>query len=263
MKLSARFIRLQMQIQLKLQALSFVTLVVMLIQPVVYSGIALILGNVYSDNPLQVVISVVGGGLLGIWGNVLFISAFDITSDRWNGVLEQIVGSPMDISQILRVRCLTNVLLGCVSLGLSVLIAAIFFKFRLNTGQALWLLVSVVVALIGFWSMGILLANLNAATRKSKLLITTIESPIIVLSGFMFPIDLLPEWMQWIAAVIPVRWAGSLIQASLSAEAADTRQMLVWVGLTLLLSATYYLLSKRMAVVVHDKIRINGEARFI
>lgn len=263
MKLSLRFIRLQMKMQFKLAALSYVTFAVMFLQPIVYSLIALVLGGAFSRDPMQVIISVVGGGLLGVWGNVMYISAFDITRDRWDGVLEQIVGSPVDISQILRIRSLTNVLVGCCSVFLSFFIAAILFDFRISAIQTLWLLLSIIVTLIGFWSMGILLANINAATRKSKLLLTAIDAPIMVLSGFMFPVELLPGWMQWIASIIPIRWAGSAIQTSLSSQMVNGNYILLHLALTLLISGVYYLLSKKLAVVVHDKIRINGEARYV
>ena len=85
MKLSPRFIKLQMGIQFKLQALSAITFILMVIQPVVFGGIGLILGRSYSQDPMQLIISILGGGLLGIWGNVMYISAFDITRDRWMG----------------------------------------------------------------------------------------------------------------------------------------------------------------------------------
>ena len=184
----------------------------------------------------------------------LAIAGWGAGTDRWQ---------PVEISQILRIRCLTNVLVGAITLAISVLIASLFYDFHMSLNQAAWLLISIMVTLVGFWSMGVFLANITALSRKSKLLITFIDLPIIVLSGFMFPIELLPQWMQWVAAIIPIRWSGSAIKASIAVGSFDIQQMLIWIALTLLISAIYYLLSKRLAGLVHDKIRVNGEAKYI
>jgi ABC-type multidrug transport system permease subunit len=76
----------------------------------------------------------------------------------------------------------------------------------------------------------------------------------------MYPIRVLPGWMQAISAAIPVRWALQALDASLLGTG-DLRVLgLDWgmaVGISLvILAAAHWLEGK-----VHDQIRITGELR--
>lgn len=263
MKTSLHFLRTQMGLHFKLEAISPISFMVMIINPVGFSAIGLILGKAYSQDAMQVIVTVIGGGLLGLWGNVMYQSAFDITRDRWDGVLEQIIGCPVDFNKILYIRVMTDVLIGTVSLIGSFVVASIFLGLRLSWYQALWLVISVGVTLIGLWCMGVVMANLNALSRGSKLIITFIDMPIIVLCGFLFPIELLPRWVQWIASIFPVRWSGSVLKASVSLQTIDVSQMLIWIMLALLVSLVYFILTRWLSVLVQTKIRVNGDTRHI
>lgn len=56
-------------------------------------------------------------------------------------------------------------------------------------------------------SVGLLVSAI-ASTRLTALIVSAVVFmlPVIMLSGMIFPIDNMPEVLQWLSCVIPARW---------------------------------------------------------
>lgn len=252
-----RFIRRQMHVQLRMRVLSGYTLFVLLVQPVVFSGVGFALAHMAGRETPDLIYTIVGGGFMGLWGGMLFTSFFDVTLDRVEGTLELIIGSPMSFNTVLAVRVLTNVLVGMVSLLGSFFIALLAFGYSLALESVVALIISFIVVIFTFWSLGVFLANFHAWSRMSAFLINYLEMPVAMLGGFMYPVSILPVWMLPISAILPLRWSIAALNKSLAPaldHAALWSDWLFAVGLSLL----YLLLARWLAGQVHDKIRISG-----
>lgn len=257
-------VRRQMDTQLRLRTLSWYSLFVLLIQPVIFSGIGLVLSRMAGNEAPDITYTVIGGGLLGLWSNTLFTSFFDITQDRSDKTLELIVGSPTSLSTILAIRVLTNVLASFVSLVGAFLIAVILFDYSFPLTNLPPVFLSTVIVLFAFWCMGIFLANFHAWSRASATMANFLEFPVAIFSGFLFPISILPNWFGPVSAILPSRWAVSALYGFLGDTSTNGKmhtsgmiwwEMLVALGLSLL----YLILARRLAHFVHDQIRITGE----
>jgi hypothetical protein len=74
----------------------------------------------------------------------------------------------------------------------------------------------------------------------------------------MYPIHILPGWMQSISAIFPIRWGLEAMDAALAASG-DLKFYTVRWGLSLLISLTFWLMTRWLEGKVHDQIRISGE----
>lgn len=72
-------------------------------------------------------------------------------------------------------------------------------------------------------AMGILFSSISKNSRMSLLLCGMVMLGLsILLCGMMFPVDSMPGWLQWIAAIIPARWFTTITQVLLLQNAAPT-----------------------------------------
>jgi ABC-2 type transport system permease protein len=251
-------IRRQMAVQLQVATINLWSLGLFVIQPAVFAAVGMLLSRAAGNAMPDLVYSVIGGGVMGMWSGLVFTSTFDITGDRRYGVLEIIVGSPTSLATIEAIRTLTNVLSGLFSLSLAFLAAMAIFGYSLR-GATLWGAgISLVLLLFALWCIGVFLANFLAWSRISGTFVDYLEMPIAFLCGFMYPIRVLPGWLQIVSGAVPIRWALQAMNESLLGNRDVTFLVTHWaiaVGISLIfLAITRWLQSK-----VHDSIRINGE----
>lgn len=252
-----RFMWRQMNVQLQTRVLAWYTLGLLLVQPVVFSGVGFALAHSAGRETPDLIYTIVGGGIMGLWSGILFTSFYDVTRDRAEGTLELIVGSPTSLSTVLAVRVLANVVTGSVSLAGSFFIAVAWFHLSLSNVSFTALIVSLAIVLFAFWCIGVFLGNFHAWSRVSGTFINYIEMPVAVIGGFMFPVSVLPMWLLPLSTILPLRWAVAALNESLagSGEAAIVQDGLLALGLSTLYLIGAHWLSSR----VHNKIRISGE----
>ena len=125
-------VRRQMAVQLLVATLNPWTLVLFVIQPAVFVAVGMLLSRAAGNAMPDLVYSVIGGGIMGMWSGLVFTSTFDIAGDRYHGTLEMIVGSPTSLATVEAIRTLTNVLAGLVSLVLAFAAAMAVFGYSLG-----------------------------------------------------------------------------------------------------------------------------------
>jgi len=261
----SRFFRLvwrQMYVQFRVRTLNLYSLLLLFLQPAIFSGVGMILSRVAGRETPDLVYTVIGGGILGMWSGLVFTSTFDIHRDRRDGMLEIIVGSPTSLGMVEAIRTFTNVTTGLVSMVAAFLAAVLVFDFSLSNASIPGALVSLLLILFGLWCIGMFLANFLVWSHLTGSLVDFLELPVAVLCGFMYPIRVLPDWMQAVSAVIPIRWALEALDVSLLD---GTELAFVWrnCAFALGISLIYLGLARWLESKVHDRIRITGELNSI
>jgi ABC-2 type transport system permease protein len=202
--------------------------------------------------------TIIGSGVMGLWSTLLFTSFYDLRADRREGTLELLVGSPTSIFSILSIRAFANVLLGSASFLLSMIVAMSLFDFSIPPGNLPAFLVSLAIMLFGFWCLGIFLSHWPVVSRLSGLFINYLELPIGILTGFMFPVSLLPTWAQWLSMLTPLSWAFKGLSASFQPDINLPSLWINWM-MTLGISLVYLVGTFFMSKRVQDMIRVTGE----
>jgi ABC-2 type transport system permease protein len=247
-----------MNVQFRMRTLSLFSFGLTITQPVIFSAVGYFLARMAGRTQIDVIHTLLGSGVMGLWSTLLFTSFFDLRADRREGTLELLVGSPTSIFSILSIRAFANVLLGSASFLLSMIVAMALFDFSLPLGNLPAFLVSLAIMLFSFWCIGIFLSHWPVVSRLSGLFINYLELPIGLLTGFMFPVSLLPTWAQWLSTLTPMSWAFNSLSASLQPGIDMPNLWANWMmtlGISLVYLAGTFFMSKR----VQDMIRVTGE----
>lgn len=251
------FVR-QMDVQLRMRTLNLYSLLLFFLQPAIFSAVGMILSNAAGNAAPDLVYTVIGGGIMGMWSSLVFTSTYDIRSDRREGTLELIVGSPTSMRTVEGIRTFTNVAAGTVSLIAAFIVALLIYNFPLEQVNLLTAFVSLVVILFGLWCMGVFLANLMVWSRLSTSIVEFIEMPVALLAGFMYPISILPLWMQDLSAIFPIRWGLGTLRDAMQGTMPDQQMLIQW-AISLGISLVIYALARLLDQKVHDLVRVSGE----
>ena len=248
----------QINVQFRMRTYNWYTFALYFIQPAVFSSVSMILSRAAGNASPDLVYSVIGSGFMGMWSGLVFSSTYDIRADRREGTLEIIVGSPTSLRKVEAIRTLANVMAGLISLVAAFLAAVLIFKYPLAQVNVAGVLVSLFLLLFGLWSVGVFLANFLVWSRLSGSLVDFLELPIAVLCGFMYPIQILPVWLQQVSLVFPIRWALQAMQAAFKGGEITNLTWQQW-ALSLGISLAFWLVSLWLDGKVHDMIRKTGE----
>jgi ABC-2 type transport system permease protein len=259
------FLRLalrQMDVQLRMRVLSLWSLGLFFTQPAIFSAVGMLLARAAGNANPDLVYTVLGGGIMGMWSGLVFTSTYDIRADRREGTLELIVGSPTPLRRVVGFRSVLNILAGSTSMLAAVTAAVLIFDYSFAGINLPSAILSFMLLLFGLWCMGIFLANLLAWSRLSGTFVDLLEMPIALLCGFMYPISVLPVWMQNISVVFPIRWSLEALRAAMQGSATNAELLTLW-GISLGISLLFYMVARWLDGKVHDHIRVTGELHSI
>ena len=175
-----------------------------IIAPFVFTAVALIFfRNVSGSLALY---AVLGGGMMGMWGNTLYGAGFALAFDRWNGTLEYVLATPSRLVWIVAGRSASSAVLGLFN-ALAILLVA-EFGYRANIGVAnpILFLLALVLTLTSLSALGVLFCSAFLLTRSAQVMTNGLEMPIYVASGSMFPIALLPFWSHPFSLALGPTW---------------------------------------------------------
>jgi ABC-2 type transport system permease protein len=247
-----------MNVQLRMRTLNLFIFGTIITQPVIFSAVGYFLARSAGRTSIDFLHTIIGSGVMGLWSTMLFSCFYDLRTDRREGTLEIFVGSPTSIFSILAIRAFTNVLLGSSSFLLALIFAMSVFGFSIPAGNLPYFIVSLLILFFAFWCLGIFLAHWPIVSRLSPLFINYLELPIAIITGFMFPVSLLPLWAQWLSRITPMSWAFNNLSMSIQPGlnvAGLAANWLITLGIALIyLVGTFF-----MSGQVQNMIRVTGE----
>lgn len=183
-----------------------------IIAPFIFTAVMLMM---YPDKSDTIVLqAVLGGGVLGMWGNTLFASSFTLSYDRMNGTLENLLMSPSDLYDVLIGRSLWNTLIGLLNMVLVFIFAELVFMTPVTFANPIAFILILILTLVSLASIGMVFAVTFVFSRRSYILTAILEYPIYVLSGAVVPITMLPEWTNPISMILAPSWGVEALRAS-------------------------------------------------
>jgi ABC-2 type transport system permease protein len=160
--------------------------------------------------------AVLGGGMMGMWGNTLYASGFAIDFERWQGTLEEVLAAPSKLLHVLAGRSISNALFGLTNMIAILLIAALVFRVPLGVANPVLFALSMILTLLSVSALGLIFASSFVLTRSAQVFTNGLEFPIYVISGAMFPIALLPFWVHPVSYILGPTWGIEAIRIAAS-----------------------------------------------
>jgi ABC-2 type transport system permease protein len=201
--------------------------------------------------------AVLGGGMMGMWGNTLYASGFAIQLEKWQGTLEEVVAAPSNLLHVITGRSVSNALFGLTNMVAILLIAAIVFKVQLGIANPILFATSMVLTLLSVSALGLIFASSFVLTRSAQVLTNGLEFPIYVVSGSMFPIALLPFWMHPASYILGPTWGIDAIRMA-AGQASASITFWLDVGVMLLITLAYVVIAAFLFKIVETKSRREG-----
>ena len=226
-----------------------------LVQPVIIAALALFMLKDTAQSAAMFV--VVGSGLSGLWTGLVFVSGNSITAERWQGTLETLVGVPTPFEVIVFGKNLANVLLSLIAMIGAYLLSAFLFGYTLSMDQPLLFFISLLLSVFGFISFGLTIAPLFVMYRSVQQWQNTMEYPVFILAGFLFPVLLLPNWTTPLSYILPPYWAARALHGTSTGNAPIEQTLLAW-GMLLLFSLIDLFIASRLFKTMLYQARVEA-----
>ncbi len=155
----------------------------------------------------------------GVIGMILYfittlLTASSIVRERERGTIEQLIVTPIRSWELVVGKILPYSILALIDMVEVLIIGHWWFKVPIKGDLGL------IFALSGLFlisSLGIGLFASTVANTQQEAFITVMVTmlPSIFLSGFFFPIEAMPKFLQYVSAIIPLRYYLVIIRALL------------------------------------------------
>ena len=134
------------------------------------------------------------------------MTAISLTREKETGTMEALLVSPLRPAQIIVGKVLPYLAIGFVSVLLVVAEARVVFDVPLR-GSLLLLLFEGTLFILVSLSLGMLISSRTSSQRVAMMgaMLGTML-PTMLLSGFIFPIESMPQILRWISNIIPAKW---------------------------------------------------------
>ncbi len=148
----------------------------------------------------------------GLVGCVMFGLSYVVVSDRENyGMLKYIFISPARFQTYLVGRGFARALEGIIGGGVTIIFGLIVLSDVRNAFKGelsvFWLLIFLIVGTVMLWACGLILASAMLNMHRSGMFLSEgIAGVVYFLSGVVFPISVLPQWLQWIGMTLPTTY---------------------------------------------------------
>ena len=134
------------------------------------------------------------------------LSAMAIVREKEIGTLEQLNVTPLARWELIAGKLLPYALIGIIDVILVLVVAILWFEVPMR-GSVIVLFAMSLVYLLSTLGLGLFISTISA-TQQQAMMTTTFFflTPMIYLSGFIFPIENMPPWIQPVTYLIPLRY---------------------------------------------------------
>jgi ABC-2 type transport system permease protein len=153
-------------------------------------------------------ILLVGGVVWAYLGIIFEILTETVAWERWEGTIEYTFMAPLSRPIHLWGMGLFAIVYGVIRAVLLFGVVALFFDLDLSQADFVAALVVLLIASIPFIGIGMMTAVLPLISpEKGTQLGFIAQGILLVVSGVYYPVDVLPQWMQWLATISPATYA--------------------------------------------------------
>lgn len=147
----------------------------------------------------------------GIMGMIFLLICAMLTSvsivrEKETGTMEVLLVSPVSPGMIVIAKMVPYLVLSCIDLAIILLLSRFALDVPLSGSMVALLTVAMIYLMLAL-ALGLLISTL-VDSQMVALLISgmVLIMPVMMLSGMLFPIENMPDVLQWLSAIVPARW---------------------------------------------------------
>jgi ABC-2 type transport system permease protein len=135
-----------------------------------------------------------------------FLTSLTIAREWERGTMEQLIVSPATPFEIVVGKLVPFFVVGMIDAVVCLILTGWWFRVPFR-GSLVLLLTASALFLITVLLMGMLISVLaRNQVAASQFAVVTTFLPSYLLSGFVFPLEQMPSWLQWVSRVVPARY---------------------------------------------------------
>lgn len=139
------------------------------------------------------------------------MTTLSIAREREMGTFDQMLVSPLSPFGIILSKSIPALFAGCF-VSFAVLLLSMFFFEVPFQGSFLYLALGVIIFLLSVIGIGLSISAVCETQQQALMGAFSLMAPMVVLSGFLTPIENMPEWLQLITPLDPLTHMVALIQ---------------------------------------------------
>lgn len=147
----------------------------------------------------------------GILGMIFILicaimTSVSIVREKESGTMNLLLVSPIRPASIIIGKLIPYFILSCIILAIMLLMSYTLLGLPFSSTVFSVVAVSLLYIILSL-SVGLFVSTL-VSSQVAALLVSAMMfmTPVIMLSGMMFPIDNMPDVLQWFSCIIPARW---------------------------------------------------------
>jgi ABC-2 type transport system permease protein len=134
------------------------------------------------------------------------MTSISIVKEKERGTMEVLLVSPIKPLMVIVAKAVPYLVLAFAIL-ITILLMSKYVLGVPLAGSLFWILAVSTLYILLALSLGLLISNI-AQTQLVALLLSAMVllMPVVMLSGMMFPVESMPQILQWISAIVPPRY---------------------------------------------------------
>jgi ABC-2 type transport system permease protein len=132
---------------------------------------------------------------------------------RQKGVIRKLATTPITRTDWILSNILYQFILAVVSTSVMLLVSYLVFNVSLEINA--WLPVFVALAVFAFVGLGMILTRVAKEAESAAAAADALMFPMMFLSGTFFPVEMMPEFLQKFAKVLPLYYVNEGLRASM------------------------------------------------
>ena len=133
------------------------------------------------------------------------LTTFSIVRERERGTIEQLIVTPIRRYELIIGKVLPYAAIGYIDVFLVMLVGTQVFRVPVVGNLFLLLLLSGLF-LMAALGIGLFISSVSRNQQQATMAISFVMLPNFLLSGFFYPIANMPQWVQCITYLVPLRY---------------------------------------------------------
>jgi ABC-2 type transport system permease protein len=142
----------------------------------------------------------------------LLLTSLAVVREREVGTLEQLLVSPLTSGELMLGKTLPVLLIALFDLALISAVGLLWFHVPFRGGVLDLLLAAFLYALSGL-SIGLFISTITKTQQEAFMTMFLLFFPLIILSGFLLPVDTMPRFFQLLTLANPLRHFIDIVRA--------------------------------------------------
>jgi ABC-2 type transport system permease protein len=135
----------------------------------------------------------------------LILTSIAVIREKEAGTMEQIIVTPVKPAEFIMGKTIPYIIISLIQMVVILLFAKYWFSVPM-AGSALLLFAATLLFLLSTLGVGLFISTVSSTQQQAMMTTFFVVLPFFMLSGFVFPIDNMPQFVQWLTYLNPLRY---------------------------------------------------------